>query len=129
MELTAHLESKAARVMHEGLIRVKIALAGTNTSFLLDILERCFGHKDLDTSQSTISTEETETGATIKDATPNIPEKTPSTTPASGGLASAELVFPLKSVPTVIAGIPEPFFPFMVLRPSPYTAVNFPPVL
>ena len=53
--------------MHEGLSKVKIALAGTNTSFLLDILEGCFGHKDLDTSQSTISLEEPETGTTTED--------------------------------------------------------------
>ena len=110
MELAAHLESKA-RVRCEGLSKVKIALAGTNTSSLLDILEGCFGHQDLDTSQSTISTEETETGATTEDVTPNIPEKTLSTTPASGSLASVELVFPLKSVPIVTAGIPEPFLP------------------
>ena len=74
-------------------------------------MEGCFGHKDLDTSQSTISTEETETGATIEEATSNIPEKTPSTLHDSGGLATADLVFPLKSIPTVTAGIPEPFLP------------------
>ena len=74
-------------------------------------MEGCFVHKDLDTSQSTISTEETKTGATIEEATPNIPEKTPSTLPNSGNLATAELVFPLKSIPTLIAGIPEPFLP------------------
>ena len=113
MELAAHLEGKAAKLRHEGLGKVKIALAGTNTSFLLDILEGCFGHKDLYTSQSTISTEETEIGATIEDVTSNIPEKTPPTIPASGGLATAELVFPLKSVPTITAGIPEPFLPVL----------------
>ena len=91
-------------------------------------MEGYFGHKDLDTSQSTISTEATETGATIKDATSNIPEKTPPTIPASGSLATAEIVFPLKSIPTVIAGIPEPFCLFVVLRPSPCTAVNSHPV-
>ena len=107
MELAAHLEGKATKLRHEGLGKVKIALASTNTSFLLDILEGCFGHKDLDTSQSTISIEETE--ATIEDVTSNIPEKTPPTLPASSGPATAELAFPLKSVPTVIAGIPEPF--------------------
>ena len=105
------MEGKAAKLRCEGLGKVKIALAGTNTSFSLDILEGCFGHKYLDTSQSTISLEETETGATIEDVGSNIPEKTPSTLPASDGLAAAELVFPLKSVPTVIAGIPEPFLP------------------
>ena len=33
LELAAHLESKAAKLRHEGLGKVKIALAGTNTSF------------------------------------------------------------------------------------------------
>ena len=96
------MEGKAAKLRCEGLGKVKIALAGTNTSFLLDILEGCFGHENMDTSQFTISTE---------GATSSLPEKTPATLPDSGGLATAELVFPLKSIPTVIAGIPEPFLP------------------
>ena len=73
------MEGKAAKLRWEGLGKVKIALAGTNTSFLLDILEGCFGHENLDTSQSTISTEETEMGVTIEGATSNLPEKTPAT--------------------------------------------------
>ena len=48
---------------------------------------------------------------TIEEATSNLPEKTPATLPDSGGLATAELVFPLKSIPMVIAGLPEPFLP------------------
>ena len=91
--------------------KVKIALAITNTSFLLDILEGCFGHKDLDTSQSTTSLEEPETGTTTEDVASNILEKTSPTLPISGSLVTAELVFPLKSVPTVIAGIPKSFLP------------------
>ena len=105
------MEGKAANLMCKSLGKVKIALAGTNTSFLLDIQEGYFGHKDLDTSQSTISLEETETGAPIEDVASNIPKKTTPTLPASGSLPTAELVFPLKSVPTVIAGIREPFLP------------------
>ena len=105
------MEGKAAKLRCKGLGKVKIALDSTNTSFLLDILEGCFGHESLDTSQSTISTEETEIGATIEEATSDIPEKNPLTLPGSGGLATAELVFPLKSIPTVVAGIPEPFLP------------------
>ena len=91
--------------------KVKVALAGTNNSLLLDILEGCFGQQDPDTSQSTISLEEVEADILVKDVTSNIPEKTFPSVPVSGGLASAELVFPLKSIPTVIAGIPEPFLP------------------
>ena len=90
---------------------MKIALAGTNTSSLLHILEGCFIHEKLDTSQSTVSTEKAETETTIGEATSNLLEKTPATFPDSGGLATAELVFPLKSIPTVIAGLPEPFLP------------------
>ena len=114
MELAAHWECKVARLRHEGLGKVKVALAGTNTSFLLDILEGCFGQQDPDTSQSTISLEEVETNIPVEDITSNILEKTSPSIPVSGGLAAAELVFPLKSVPTVVAGIPEPFCLFVV---------------
>ena len=105
------MEGKAAKLRCETLGKVKIVLAGTITSFLLDILEGHFGHENLDASQSTISTEETEMGATIEGATSSLPEKTPDPLPDTGGLATAELVFPSKSVPTVIAGISEPFLP------------------
>ena len=100
-----------ARLRHEGLGKVKVALAGTNTSFLLDILEGCFGQKDPDTTQSTISLEEAEANISVEDVTSNIPEKTLASVPVSVGLAVAELVFPLQSVPTDIAGISEPFLP------------------
>ena len=111
LEIAAHLAGKAAKLMGEALGKVKMALAGKNTSFLLDILEGCFGHENLDTFQSTISTEKAEIKTTIEEATSNLPEKTPVTLSDSGGLATAELVFPLKSIPMVIAGLPEPFFP------------------
>ena len=70
------MESKAARLRHKGLGKVKVALAGIITSFLLDILEGCFGQQDPDTSQSTISLEEVETDITVEDVTSSIPEKT-----------------------------------------------------
>ena len=125
LELAAHLEVKAAKLRCEGLGKVWIiTLAGTNTSFLLDILEGCFGQKDPDTSQSTISLEETE--ATIEDVTSNILEKTLPTLPASGDLASAELVFPLKSVPTVTTGIPESFLPVCGLETLSLFHCQFP---
>ena len=127
MELDAHLEGKAARLRCEGLGKVKVALVGTNTSFLLDILEGCFGQQDPDTSQSYHSLEEAETDIMVEDVTSNIPEKTLPPVPVSGGLASAQLVFPLKSVPTVIAGIPDHFCLFVVLKPFPCIAVHFPP--
>ena len=43
IELATHLEEKAARLKHEGLGKIKIALAGCNTSSLLDTLEGAFG--------------------------------------------------------------------------------------
>ena len=52
IELATHLEEKAARLKHEGLGKIKIALAGCNTSFLLDTLEGAFGFVD----QENIST-------------------------------------------------------------------------
>ena len=126
LELAAHLEGKAVRLRCEGLGKVKIALAGTNTSLLLGILEGCFGHESLGTSQSTLSTEKAE--STIEETTSSFSEKTPANLPASGGLATAELVFPLKSIPMVIAGLPEPFYLFMVLKPSLIITVNSCPV-
>ena len=48
---------------------------------------------------------------TIEEAISNLPEKTPVNLPDSSGLATAELVFPLKSIPKVIAGLPEPYLP------------------
>ena len=116
LELVAHLEGEAARLRCEGLGKVQVALTGTNTSFLLDILEGCFGQQDPATSQSTISLEEVGANIPVEDVTSNIPEKTSPSIPVSGGLAAAELVFPLKSVPAGIAGIPEPFLPICGLE-------------
>ena len=42
IELATHLEEKAARLKHEGSGKIKIALAGCNTSSLLDTLEGAF---------------------------------------------------------------------------------------
>ena len=67
LELAAHLEEKAAQLRHEGLGRIKKALAGIDTSSLLEILEGHFGHMDLDTSKSTNSTEKSEWKMTKED--------------------------------------------------------------
>ena len=104
-----YLEEKATQLRHKGLGRMKIALAGTDTSSLLEILEGHFGHLDLDTSASTISTEKSEKKTTIEESTSNIPEKTTATLSDVGGLATTELVFPFKSIPTVITGLSEPY--------------------
>ena len=67
LELAAHLEGKAAQLRCEGLGKVKIALAGTDISSLLEILEECFGHINLDTSRPTVSTEKAEKETTVEE--------------------------------------------------------------
>ena len=111
LELAAHLEEKAAQLRHEGLGRIKMALAGTDTSSLLEILEGHFGHVDLDTSKSTISTQKSEKEVTTEEKPSDVPEKPTTTLPDISGLAAAKVVFPLKSIPIVITGLPEPFLP------------------
>ena len=109
LELAAHLEGKAALLRWEGFGKIKIALAGTDTSSLLNILEGCFGYMDLDTSQSTASIEKVEEEVKEEASTPS--KQIPVTLSSNGGLANAELVFALKSTPTVTAGLPEAYLP------------------
>ena len=90
--------------------RIKIALNGTDTSSLIEILEGHFGNMSLDTSTCIISTENSKMKTTTEEETSDVPEKIPAT-PDVGGLATAELVFPLKSIPTVLAGLPEVCLP------------------
>ena len=102
IELATHLEEKAARLKQEGLGKIKIALAGCNTSCLLDTLEGAFGSID----QETISI------ASIPKAKEMVTEDTPSTpSPTESGPVGAELVFPTQAIPLVIAGIPESLLP------------------
>ena len=88
IELATHLEEKAARLKHEGLGKIKIALMGCNTSSLLDTLEGAFGSID----QETISI------ASIPKAKEMVTEDIPSTpstpSPAKSGPIGVELVFP-----------------------------------
>ena len=49
IELVTHIEEKAAKLKHKGLGKIKIALAGCNTSSLIDTLEGAFGSIDLET--------------------------------------------------------------------------------
>ena len=67
LELAAYLKDKVAQLRNKGLGRIKMALAGMNTSSLLEILEGHFGHMDLDTSKSTISTEKSEKEVTTEE--------------------------------------------------------------
>ena len=122
LDLAAHLEDKAAKLRHEGLGKVKIALTGHRTSSLLEILKGCFAHENLDTSQSTVSTEKAEKETIVGEEASNLPEKIPATLSDSEGLTTMELVFPLKSICTVIASLPEPFLPVH----SPETLSHYP---
>ena len=109
LELASHLEEKPAQLCHEGLGRIKMALAGTDTSSLLEILEGSSGHVDLNTSTLSASTETPVKKSTTSEKTSEDPKKTSITPSDDGGLASAELVFPLKSIPLIIAGLPQSF--------------------
>ena len=66
---------------------------------------------NLDTSTSTNSTEKSEEKTTTKEKTADVPEKIPATPSYVSGLATAELVFLMKSIPSVIAGLPKPYLP------------------
>ena len=103
IELATHLEEKAARLKHEGLGKIKIALAGCDTSSLLDTLEGAFGFID----QENISTASI---SEMKEVTKeDIPFSPPIPSPEESSLIGAELVFPMQSIPLVVAGIPESF--------------------
>ena len=109
LELATHLEEKAAQLRCEGLGKIKIALASMDTSSLLDILQGYFGC--VDSLEGTESVEESNKDSTTEEKTPEVIEKTPITLPDVGGLATAELVFPLKSILTVVAGLPKSYLP------------------
>ena len=109
LELAAHLEEKAAQLRHEGLGQIKIALAGMDISSILEILQGYFGH--VDSSESTKSAEESNKGSTTEEKTPEVVKKTSITIPEISSLATAELDFPLKSIPTVVAGLPKTCLP------------------
>ena len=105
IKLATHLEEKAARLKHEGLGKIKIALAGYNTSSLLDTLKGAFGFVD----QENISTASI---SEMKESTKeDIPLSPPILSSEESGLIGAELVFPMQSIPLVVAGIPESFLP------------------
>ena len=70
-----------------------MALVGTDTSSLLETLGGSFGHVDLNTSTSPVSTETPVKKSTTTEKTSAAPEKTSITPSDDGGLASAELVF------------------------------------
>ena len=105
IELATHLKEKAARLKQEGLGKIKIALVGCNTSFLLETLEGAFGSID----QENISI------ASIPEAKEMVAKDIPSTpstlSPVESGPVGTELVFHTQAIPLVIAGIPESLLP------------------
>ena len=109
LELAAHLESKAAQLKWEGLGKIKVALAGTDISSLTRLLEGCFGSVDPSPPSPSTSTEITEPPEEhpIEEA----PESESISPIAGSSISTAELVFPMKSIPLVITGIPEAFLP------------------
>ena len=129
LEFASHLEEKAAQLHHEGLGCIKMALAGTNTSTLLETLEEVFGQVDLDTTTSSTSTETIVTEKQPKE--PLIETSKDVVTPLveENKLATARLMFPMKSIPLVIAGLLNHYYLFVVERPSPVIGVNLPPVI
>ena len=64
---------------------------------------------DLDTSQFTASTEKAEREVEEEASTPS--KQIPVTLSSSGGLATTELFFPLRSTSAVTAGLPEAYLP------------------
>ena len=85
IELATHLEEKATRLKHEGLGKIKIALAGCNTSPLINTLEGAFGS----IYQETISL------VSIPKTKETVMEDVSSTpSPSNSGPIEVELVFP-----------------------------------
>ena len=105
IELATHLEEKAARLKQEGLGKIKIALAGCNTSSLLETLEGAFGSTDQENISIASISEVKER------AKEDIPSSPSTLSPAESGPVGAELVFPTQAICLVIAGIPESLLP------------------
>ena len=109
LALAAHLEGKAAQLKWEGLSKIKIALTGTDTSSLTRLLEGCFGSVELSPPSPPASINVAEPSE--EHPAEEVSGSDPSSPVAESSLATAELVFPMKSIPLVVAGIPEVFLP------------------
>ena len=88
-----------------------MALAGTNTSTLLETLEEVFGRVDLDTTTSSVSSEITTTEKQPEEPLKETPKDVSTPIVEENKLATAKLVFPMKSIPLVIAGVSESLLP------------------
>ena len=98
LELSTHLERKAAHLHLEGLGKIKMALASSETSSLIEILEGAFSRVDSDTA-STISIDDipVQMPTTSQTSTEEKPlENMPTTSSEESSLATA-----------VITAIPE----------------------
>ena len=52
-----------------------------------------------------------EKGLSTEENTPIVAGRISTTSPEAGQLATAHLVFPLKSIPSVVAGLPKTYIP------------------
>ena len=85
IELATHLEEKAAKLKCEGLGKIKLALAGCNTSSLIDTLEGTFCSIELETISL----------ASIPETKEVVTKDIPSTlSPTDSGPLQVELAFP-----------------------------------
>ena len=110
LELATHLEQKATQLKCEGLGHIEIALAGTDTFSLIEIVQAHFGHvKPSESEQEEdVFVEEEKASGTSKEVTAKSKEV--------GKLATAELVLPFQSIPLVIVGIPTNYLPLCDLK-------------
>ena len=86
---------------------IKIALAGTDTSSLLEILQGHFGCVASSESDNVLAEEEK-----ISEVVEEISVKPTE----AGNLVTAEMVFPFKSLPPVVPGISEIYLPLHGLK-------------
>ena len=82
-------KQKAAQLRCEGLGQIKIALAGTDTSSLLEILQAHFGHV------ASLESDEEESMLEEEEKTSEVVEEIIAKPLEAGNLVTAELVFPL----------------------------------
>ena len=87
-----------------------MALAGTDTMSLLEILEWSFRHVDLDITSS-VSTDIPNQEPVVIEKSTEIPPENVSIVPFGESSLASELVFPLKSISPVISGIPKSLLP------------------
>ena len=113
------MEEKAARLKHEGLGKIKIALAGCNTSSLLDTLEGTFGFVD----QENISTAST---SEMKEPTKEVSLSSFTLSSKESALIGAELFFPMQTIPFVVAEIPESLLPLCGPETQSHYRCQFP---